>query len=86
MTALTHIRWPDITKDLSRFDSSLEELRPHLKDADAAVGYVLPEGSLDLASLKLLAWMHVGCDELPLARMKEMSIQVTNIRAATRSL
>jgi phosphoglycerate dehydrogenase-like enzyme len=69
------------TRSLSRFDATLDSIRPHLADADVVAGLVLPPGSLDhAANLKLLAWMHAGCDELELQRLKTMGVQVTNLR------
>ncbi|PBB89710.1 phosphoglycerate dehydrogenase [Mesorhizobium sp. WSM3864] len=68
---------------LSRFDLTLESIVETLGDVDAFVGYVLPEGSLDVAKkLKVICWMHAGCDELDLARLKTMGVQVTNLRGA----
>ncbi|MER8843167.1 2-hydroxyacid dehydrogenase [Mesorhizobium sp. M0913] len=68
---------------LSRFDLTLESIADTLGDVDAFVGYVLPEGSLDIAKkLKLICWMHAGCDELDLARLKTLGVQVTNLRGA----
>jgi phosphoglycerate dehydrogenase-like enzyme len=69
------------TKSLSRFDATLQSIEPFLSDADAIAGYVLPAGALDRARrLKILAWMHAGCDELDLARLKDMNVKVTNLR------
>ncbi|KUM28703.1 phosphoglycerate dehydrogenase [Mesorhizobium loti] len=68
---------------LSRFDLTLESVAEHLEDVDAIVGYVLPDGALGLAKkLKLICWMHAGCDELPLARLKKLGVEVTNLRGA----
>ncbi|MER8633370.1 2-hydroxyacid dehydrogenase [Mesorhizobium opportunistum] len=68
---------------LSRFDGTLESIREELPDVDAIVGWVLPEGALGVAKkLKLICWMHAGCDELDLARLKSMGVQVTNLRGA----
>ncbi len=66
---------------LSRFDATLASIEPLLGDIDAIAGYVLPEGMLDRArKLKMVAWMHAGCDELDLRRLKGMNVQVTNLR------
>jgi phosphoglycerate dehydrogenase-like enzyme len=68
-------------RGLSRFDATLASLEPFLGEADAIAGYVLPVGTLDRArNLKMLAWMHAGCDELDLTRLKEMEVRVTNLR------
>lgn len=68
-------------KCLSRFDATLESIRPFLADVDAIAGFVLPAGSLELArKLKMLAWMHAGCDELDFEILKEKNVQVTNLR------
>jgi phosphoglycerate dehydrogenase-like enzyme len=68
-------------RGLSRFDATLEAIEPFLADIDAIAGYVLPIGALDrIRQLKMIAWMHAGCDELPLAQLKTMNVQVTNLR------
>jgi len=68
---------------LSRFDLTLDSIAESIVDADAIVGWVIPEGALDLAKkLKLICWMHAGCDELDMKRLKSMGVQVTNLRGA----
>ncbi|KAA3445817.1 phosphoglycerate dehydrogenase [Mesorhizobium sp. SARCC-RB16n] len=68
---------------LSRFDLTLESISNDISDADCFVGWVMPDGALDIAKkLKLICWMHTGCDELDLARLKTLGVQVTNLRGA----
>lgn len=79
-TVIVH---PPPAPGFSRFDTTLEAIKPLLHDVDVIVGWVLPEGTLDAAkALKLLCWMHAGCDELDFGRLKSMGVQVTNIRGA----
>jgi phosphoglycerate dehydrogenase-like enzyme len=67
----------------SRFETNLRDVRPLLADVDAIVGWVLPEGSLaHCLNLKLLCWMHAGCDELDFVKLKSMGVRVANIRGA----
>jgi phosphoglycerate dehydrogenase-like enzyme len=67
----------------SRFDGTLESIAEVLPEVDAIVGWVLPEGALELSrKLKLLCWMHAGCDELDFAKLKRMGVQVANLRGA----
>ena len=79
----TVIVFPPRPAGYSRFDTTLKAISPFLNDVDVIVGWVLPEGTLDVAkNLKLLCWMHAGCDELDFGRLKSMGVQVTNIRGA----
>ena len=70
----------------SRFDCDLTAITPHLAEADVIVGWVLPPGALERAGrLKLLVWMHAGCDELDFPALKARGIRVANIRGANAS-
>ena len=74
---------PAPTPCYSRFDCTLDAIKPVLSKVDAIVGWVLPAGALGAAkNLKLLCWMHAGCDELDLRYLKSMQVKVTNIRGA----
>jgi phosphoglycerate dehydrogenase-like enzyme len=67
----------------SRFDCSLESIAPDLEDSEVIAGWVLPEGALARArNLKLLIWMHAGCDELDFPTLKSRGVSITNIRGA----
>jgi phosphoglycerate dehydrogenase-like enzyme len=77
------IHAPPATPSFSRFDCTLDAIGPFVAEADVIVGWVLPPGALQCASkLKLLCWMHAGCDELDFASLKAMNVQLTNIRGA----
>jgi phosphoglycerate dehydrogenase-like enzyme len=70
----------------SRFDCDLTSIVPHLDEVDVIVGWVLPPGALERAvRLKLLVWMHAGCDELDFPSLKARGIAVANIRGANAS-
>ena len=79
----TLIVFPPRADGFSRFDTTLEAIMPFLHDVDVIVGWVLPEGALAATKkLKLICWMHAGCDELDFGQLKSMGVQVTNIRGA----
>ncbi|RUW30323.1 phosphoglycerate dehydrogenase, partial [Mesorhizobium sp. M1A.F.Ca.IN.020.06.1.1] len=65
------------------FDLTLESIADTISDVDCFVGWVMPDGALNIAKkLKLICWMHTGCDELDLQRLKTLGVQVTNLRGA----
>lgn len=67
----------------SRFDCSYSELERHAVDADAFIGFAIPEGLLENASkLRLLCWLHSGCDDIDLALLKKRGVKVANGRGA----
>jgi phosphoglycerate dehydrogenase-like enzyme len=74
----------------SRFESTYADLERHAVDADAFIGFNLPRGTagppkdvLDIATkLKLLCWLHAGCDDLDLKQLKQRGIKVANVRGA----
>ena len=72
-----------IAPTLSRFDATYSSLADDARDADAIMGWVLPPGILEIArELKLIAWLHAGCDELDFPTLKKRGIRVTNLRGA----
>lgn len=74
---------PEGRPTLSRYECSLRSIQPHLCDADAIIGWVIPEGSLEqAASLRLISWLHAGIDELDLAELARRGVRVCNIRGA----
>jgi phosphoglycerate dehydrogenase-like enzyme len=72
-----------IAPNLSRFDATYTSLADDARNADAIMGWVLPPGILEIAqALKLIAWLHAGCDELDFPTLKRRGIRVTNLRGA----
>ena len=72
-----------IAPTLSRFDATYAALADDARDADAIMGWVLPPGILEIArELKLISWLHAGCDELDFPALKRRGIRVTNLRGA----
>jgi phosphoglycerate dehydrogenase-like enzyme len=66
---------------LSRFETGYDDLAGLVPDADAIMGWVLPPGILDEARrLRVLVWLHSGCDELDLGTLKRRGIQLANVR------
>lgn len=52
----------------------------HAADTDIIIGWVVPKGILELAvNLKLLCWLHAGCDELDYKLLKSRNVKLTNI-------
>jgi phosphoglycerate dehydrogenase-like enzyme len=77
----TQISAPPERPHLSRFEVSFDELKTLAARADAIVGWVLPAGIIEHATrLKVLIWMHAGCDELDLKLLKQRNIKVANVR------
>jgi phosphoglycerate dehydrogenase-like enzyme len=72
-----------IAPTLSRFDATYASLADDARDADAIMGWVLPPGILEIArELKLISWLHAGCDELDFPTLRRRGIRVTNLRGA----
>jgi phosphoglycerate dehydrogenase-like enzyme len=72
-----------VAPTLSRFDATYASLANEVRDADAIMGWVLPPGILEIAhQLKLISWLHAGCDELDFATLRRRGIRVTNLRGA----
>ncbi len=74
-------------KYFSRFEATYQELKDNAVDADAFIGWTLPEGVPQLAGkLKILSWLHSGVDDLGqmgvLSLAKQRGFKVTNIRGA----
>ncbi|WP_420969507.1 NAD(P)-dependent oxidoreductase [Bradyrhizobium sp. B120] len=70
-------------KYLSRFDCTYATLRPHLAEADVIMGWALPNGTLEAANkVKLLNWIHSGCDGLDVRLLKERGTRVASARGA----
>jgi phosphoglycerate dehydrogenase-like enzyme len=67
----------------SRFESTYAQLERHAVDADAFIGFTIPEGVLEIAdNLKLLCWLHSGCDDIDLPLLKKRGVRVANVRGA----
>lgn len=74
---------PPARPHLSRYEVSYAELATEVADANALVGWVVPDRIFERASvLKALVWCHAGCDELDLSMLKARGVQVANIRGA----
>jgi len=68
---------------LSRFDATYASVVDHARDADVIMGWVLPPGIMEIArELKLIVWLHAGCDELDFQTLKRRRIRVANLRGA----
>lgn len=71
----------------SRFEGSYEDLKDHAVDADAFIGWTLPQGLPQIAkNLKFLSWCHSGVDDLAqmgvLSLAKQRGFKIANIRGA----
>lgn len=67
----------------SRFESTYAELQQYAREADVFIGWSIPKGLIEIAdNLKLLCWLHSGCDDLDLKLLRERGVQVANIRGA----
>ncbi|UVO33111.1 phosphoglycerate dehydrogenase [Bradyrhizobium arachidis] len=71
----------------SRFETTYTDLEPHARDADAFIGWTLPEGIVEKAEkLKILSWLHTGVDDLRingvLSLARQRGFKVTNARGA----
>src|SRR5262245_43420828 len=83
LPAGTEVAAQRIAPTLSRFDATYASLAADARDADAVMGWVLPPGILEIArELKLISWLHAGCDELDFPALKRRGIRVTNLRGA----
>jgi phosphoglycerate dehydrogenase-like enzyme len=77
----TEVAAPPERPHLSRFEVPFDELKTLAARADAIMGWVLPAGILELAArLKVLIWLHAGCDELDLKLLKKRKVKVANAR------
>lgn len=77
----TKVFAPPVRAHLSRYEVQYEDLAGQVEDADALVGWVVPEGIFQRALvMKALVWCHAGCDELDLPMLKARGIEVANIR------
>ncbi|MCC8943143.1 phosphoglycerate dehydrogenase [Bradyrhizobium sp. Arg68] len=71
----------------SRFESTYANLKRHAVDADAFIGFALPEGIPEIAEkLEFLSWLHTGVDDLRrmgvLALAKQRGFKIANARGA----
>ncbi|EHK52294.1 NAD(P)-dependent oxidoreductase [Allomesorhizobium alhagi] len=71
----------------SRFESTYQDLKPHAADADAFIGWTIPQGIMEISDkLKILSWLHSGVDDLSqmgvLALAKQRGFKIANIRGA----
>jgi len=71
----------------SRFESTYKALEQHAIDADAFIGWAIPEGLLESASkLRILSYLHSGVDDLAdigaLTLARQRGFKVANIRGA----
>lgn len=67
----------------SRFETTYADLEPHARDADAFIGWTIPNGIIEISEeLKLLCWLHSGIDDLDHALLKRRGVRVANIRGA----
>ncbi|MBT1516784.1 phosphoglycerate dehydrogenase [Bradyrhizobium sp. SRL28] len=67
----------------SRYESTYSELEAHAVDADAFIGFAIPNGLIEIArNLKLICWLHSGVDELDLQLMKKRGVKLANVRGA----
>ncbi|RWF80007.1 MAG: phosphoglycerate dehydrogenase [Mesorhizobium sp.] len=71
----------------SRFEGTYQQLKDHAVNADAFIGWTLPQGIPEIATkLKILSWLHSGVDDLGqngvLSLAKQRGFKVTNIRGA----
>ncbi len=70
-------------KYFSRFECTYEDIERDAVDADAFIGWTVPEGIFEIAEdLKILSWLHAGCDDLPLPLLKQKGVIVANDRGA----
>ncbi|RVC81801.1 phosphoglycerate dehydrogenase [Mesorhizobium sp. M2A.F.Ca.ET.046.02.1.1] len=83
----TEVVAPAKGKYFSRFECKYSDIERHAVDADAIIGWTLPEGIPEIAKkLKVLSWLHSGVDDLAqmgvLALAKQRGFKIANIRGA----
>ncbi|KUM28701.1 phosphoglycerate dehydrogenase [Mesorhizobium loti] len=67
----------------SRFETSFEDVKHLVPDADIIICYTLPKGALQIAEkVKFISWLHAGINEMDLQLLKSRSIKVANIRGS----
>lgn len=71
----------------SRFEPTYQQLKNHAVDADAFIGWALPQGVIELAvRLKMFSWMHSGIDDLRqigvLSLAQQRGFKIANVRGA----
>lgn len=67
----------------SRFECDYSDIERHAVDADAFIALAVPEGAVEIAGkLKILCWLHAGCDDLDLPLLRKCGVKVTNVRGA----
>ncbi|RWH95502.1 NAD(P)-dependent oxidoreductase [Mesorhizobium sp.] len=71
----------------SRFECTYSDIERDAVDADAFIGWTIPEGIPEISrKVKILSWLHSGVDDLAeigfLTLAKQRGIKVTNIRGA----
>ncbi|QOZ66634.1 NAD(P)-dependent oxidoreductase [Bradyrhizobium arachidis] len=72
---------------LSRFDCAYSDAKDLAADADAMIGFSVPEGLLEIAEkLKVFSWLHSGVDDLrqmgALSLFKQRGVKLANVRGA----
>src|SRR5205085_7719987 len=68
---------------LSRFECTYEEVETHAADADAIIGWAIPDGILAQAkNLGLFVWLHSGIDDIDRALLASRGVSVANVRGA----
>ncbi|WP_407114623.1 NAD(P)-dependent oxidoreductase [Bradyrhizobium sp. LMG 9283] len=87
MPAGTEVVAPEPTDYLSRYETTYKDLERHARNADAFIGWTVPEGILEISEkLKILSWLHVGVDDLrqigAFTLLKQRGAKLTNIAGA----
>jgi phosphoglycerate dehydrogenase-like enzyme len=59
----------------------MEQLAQHI-DAIMSYVYIPPEVIESARNLKLVVWLHTGCDQLDLRALRSRNVQVSNVRGA----
>ena len=68
---------------LTRYEATPVDLLREAHDAEVLMGWVAPRLVIEAASkLRLLLWLHAGCDGLDLELLRERGIAVANVAGA----
>lgn len=68
---------------VSRYECDPRDLIPEARDAEVLMGWVWPPEFIEQASnLRLLVWLHTGCDQVDFDLLRRRNIQMANVSGA----
>lgn len=74
---------PPPAPELDDHDAEAEEIVRLAAAAEVIMGWHVPRQAILAAErLRLLSWLHAGCDSLDLALLRDKGVQVCNVRGA----